>query len=428
MITFVTAFFTPSSDYRTSETYFSMFENLAATNLPIILFLDEKLIGQAERFRKAYPNVQIEPSTLDKSWLPPTEFVLPEKRNEKKDTVDYFFIQLSKLRHLSRASEMVTTSHLAWVDFGIFHMFPNVSRAQQLLQEISTMELPLNKVFSPSCWVYESSFPKFVRESTLWFHCGSFMVGDKTLFPDFYRRQNEIVAKNLPSLTWEVNYWAMMDGFTPYRADHNETILSGLIKHQSKNTETVMTKMANHERTDKNTIHSYLPVYEKLFHSKRETAKNVVEIGIGICPKGGGSIKLWHDYFPNAHVYGMDVQSLHMFWDELKNKERITLYTDVNSYDDEFVEKHFFQHKLDIIIDDGDHQLESMIRFIALYSQSLAEGGVMVIEDIQDIKWVDTLRRFVPKHLKPYIEIYDLRSEKGRYDDIMFVINTNKTL
>ena len=69
MITFVTAFFTPSTDYRTSETYFSMFDRLASTNLPIILFLDEKLIDHVERFRESYPNVQIYPSTLDKSWL-----------------------------------------------------------------------------------------------------------------------------------------------------------------------------------------------------------------------------------------------------------------------------------------------------------------------------------------------------------------------
>ena len=33
-------------------------------------------------------------------------------------------------------------------------------------------------------------------------------------------------------------------------------------------------------RTDKNTVHSYLPLYEKLLISKKETAKNVLEVGI----------------------------------------------------------------------------------------------------------------------------------------------------
>lgn len=241
MITFVTAFFTPSTDYRTSETYFSMFDRLASTNLPIILFLDEKLIDHVERYRESYPNVQIYPATLDKSWLPVTEFVLPEKRNQGKDTIDYFFIQLSKLRHLSVASKMATTSHLAWIDFGIFHMLKDVPRAQQLLQEISTMELPPNHVFSPSCWVYEKPLSKLVRDNAIWNHCGSFMVGDRTLFPDFYKRQNDLVLQHLPTLTWEVNYWAVMDGFTPYKANHNETILTGLIDYI--NTKNIMNRI-----------------------------------------------------------------------------------------------------------------------------------------------------------------------------------------
>ena len=46
-------------------------------------------------------------------------------------------------------------------------------------------------------------------------------------------------------------------------------------------------------RTDKNTTHSYLPLYQKLLAIKKETAKNVLEVGID----SGGSIKLWSDFF-----------------------------------------------------------------------------------------------------------------------------------
>ena len=61
-------------------------------------------------------------------------------------------------------------------------------------------------------------------------------------------------------------------------------------------------KIVDNSRTDKNTVHSYLPLYEKLLINKKETAKNVLEIGI----LNGGSIKLWSDYFINADVYGLD--------------------------------------------------------------------------------------------------------------------------
>ena len=100
-ITFVTAFYAPSSPsvYRSTEFYFSMFDHLASTELPIIVFLDETLHDQGERLRGQYPNVTIEYTRLEKPWLPDAEFVLPLDRNEVKDTIDYFHVQLSKLHH-----------------------------------------------------------------------------------------------------------------------------------------------------------------------------------------------------------------------------------------------------------------------------------------------------------------------------------------
>ena len=54
-------------------------------------------------------------------------------------------------------------------------------------------------------------------------------------------------------------------------------------------------QLADNTRTDKNTAHSYLPLYQTLLIGKKETAKNVLEVGIYL----GGSIKLWGDFFSN---------------------------------------------------------------------------------------------------------------------------------
>ena len=62
-------------------------------------------------------------------------------------------------------------------------------------------------------------------------------------------------------------------------------------------------EIVDNSKTDKNTIHSYLPLYQKLLISKKETAKNVLEVGID----RGGSIKLWSDFFTNVNVYGLDI-------------------------------------------------------------------------------------------------------------------------
>ena len=64
-----------------------------------------------------------------------------------------------------------------------------------------------------------------------------------------------------------------------------------------------MLNLVYNTKTDKNTTHSYIPLYEKLLSNKRLTAKNVLEIGVN----EGGSIKLWHDYFTNATIYGLDI-------------------------------------------------------------------------------------------------------------------------
>jgi hypothetical protein len=53
----------------------------------------------------------------------------------------------------------------------------------------------------------------------------------------------------------------------------------------------------------------------------------------------------------------------------------------------------------------------------------MTDDGILIIEDIQNIKWCYPLRNAVPDELKPYIKVFDLRNVKGRYDDIVFVID-----
>ena len=78
------------------------------------------------------------------------------------------------------------------------------------------------------------------------------------------------------------------------------------------------------------------------------------------------------------------------------------------------------------MVDDGPHTLESMVQFIQLYSQIMTIDGILIIEDVQSIEWIDTLTLVVPGHLKQYIKVYDLRSMKNRYDDIVFTIDKSQ--
>lgn len=179
--------------------------------------------------------------------------------------------------------------------------------------------------------------------------------------------------------------------------------------------------LVNNEKTDKNTIHSYLELYQKLMESKRLTAKNILEVGIF----KGGSVKLWHDFFINADIYALDIISINEVWDEIKDKERIHLYTSTDAYNEKFVQNEFIDKDLcfDIVLDDGPHTLESMCKFIELYTPLVSSNGLLIIEDVQSPEWILKLVDKVPEYLKNYIKVYDLRNNKGRYDDLVFSID-----
>ena len=187
----------------------------------------------------------------------------------------------------------------------------------------------------------------------------------------------------------------------------------------------MLKQLINNEKTDKNTLHSYLETYETLFNSKKYTTINLLEIGIA----GGGSIKLWHDYFLNATICGLDIIQIKYHWNEIKNNNRINLGC-FNAYDKDFFDGQLLSKdtKFDIIIDDGPHTLESMIFFVQNYSKILNEDGILIVEDVADIGWVDILSNCVEENMKKYIEVYDLRKNKNRFDDILFVINLNKNI
>ena len=177
--------------------------------------------------------------------------------------------------------------------------------------------------------------------------------------------------------------------------------------------------LVDNNKTDKNTLHSYLPLYQMLFQNKKHTAKNVLEVGIA----NGGSIKLWNQFFPNATIYGVDIIHDSTICDAIKNNN-VKLFTLTNAYDINFIYDLKNQNiTFDILIDDGPHTLQSMKDFIDLYLPLLSEDGILIIEDIQSIDWLQTLTDLISPSLQRYIKTYDLRNNKNRYDDILFTID-----
>lgn len=166
--------------------------------------------------------------------------------------------------------------------------------------------------------------------------------------------------------------------------------------------------------TDKDTGHSYITyAYSDLFSKFQNKALKVLEIGV----YSGGSLLIWKDFFCNATIYGIDIdvsRCHHIDDDRIKIIE-------ANAYDMNFVSS--LPDNFDIIIDDGPHTLDSMIFSVENYTEKLHDSGILVVEDIQDISWIETLISHTKPQLRDCIKTIDLRNIKNRYDDLLFIID-----
>jgi hypothetical protein len=169
--------------------------------------------------------------------------------------------------------------------------------------------------------------------------------------------------------------------------------------------------------TDKNSTHSYIDYfYEREFSKYRDKEITLVELGV----MHGGSIKLWDLYFSNATIYGLDIEVKNKAFENFcKYKENIH-YIIGDSYTTEIADK---IPEFDIFIDDGPHDLMSQMNSIKLYLSKMNNGGIFIIEDIEDVKHLKILKNYTQSLYSGYkFELLDFRIIKRRFDDLMLII------
>jgi hypothetical protein len=137
-------------------------------------------------------------------------------------------------------------------------------------------------------------------------------------------------------------------------------------------------------------VHTYADLYYILFNFSRNSITRVFECGLGTnnlnfksnmgeTGMPGASLRAWRDYFPNAEIFGADIDSEILF-----SEERIaTFHVDQTVL--ESIEKMWQEISIedfDVIIDDGLHTFDAGIRLFEASFSKLREGGIYVIEDI----------------------------------------------
>jgi len=215
MLTYVTAFYLIRTDVEMSD-YIQEFHKLVSTGVPILLFMDP-----AVHIDIPAPNVTVAPLPFELI----DNVVLPRHRNHSKDTPEFLSLMLMKMKCMAEALKYTDASHLAWIDFRIFHVIRETETTQTKLRDLAAQSFTgLSKIVIPGCWAPTPGFD--ILNSICWRFCGGFFLGPRDIFPSAYRQQSELVQHHFPHLTWEVNYWTRMEEFFAwFPADHNDSII-----------------------------------------------------------------------------------------------------------------------------------------------------------------------------------------------------------
>jgi demethylmacrocin O-methyltransferase len=104
--------------------------------------------------------------------------------------------------------------------------------------------------------------------------------------------------------------------------------------------------------------------------------------GLSNTKAGGKSLRMWKEYFPFGKIFWIDIYDKSAL-----EEERISIFQ--WSQDDESFLKTVIKKtgSLDIIIDDGSHQNDHVIKTFEILFPVLKDGGVYVIEDTQTSYW-----------------------------------------
>lgn len=125
-------------------------------------------------------------------------------------------------------------------------------------------------------------------------------------------------------------------------------------------------------------LRSYLEKYEELFLPIRDDSLTILEFGVGGYKKpgkGGGSLRMWAEYFPNSTIVGVDINSK-----ELEFPDNVRFHQG-SQIDVDFINKLIADYgSFDIIIDDASHVTSNTI---ATFNQLWPETkDCYIVEDL----------------------------------------------
>ena len=209
--------------------YFYYFEKLAQTGVKIALFLDSQYKEYGKTITIKYSNITIvRYLTKDDLHINTLKLTkqLPKIRNLKKDTEDYLKLMNNKIYFVQEVTnKYVNINYFSWIDFRIFHIFSDDNNINNKLINISNTSHFTKNIYFPGAL----DDKKYLLDEINWRFLGGFFIINKNIINNLVDETTKLL-NNIPTLTWEVNIWAILEynnsiDFGWYKADHNQSII-----------------------------------------------------------------------------------------------------------------------------------------------------------------------------------------------------------
>jgi hypothetical protein len=183
-----------------------------------------------------------------------------------------------------------------------------------------------------------------------------------------------------------------------------------------------------------NSHHNYTTFYYSIFKKICNNNLRIFELGLGtnnlnipsnmgLSGRPGASLYGWSEFFPNAQIFGADIDTNILF-----NNNRINTFF-CDQLNPEIIKNMWNEPKLhdnfDIIIDDGLHTFNANVCFFDNSIHKLKSNGYYIVEDIlnyEEILFINKMKEWEKIYIDCIFSLLKIPSSINNYDNTLLVV------